>query len=76
MYCTLSVTAGLHELPTGQYTMNNDEEDINGVLFVKLLLWIEYHFVPFIAKDSNEVETQTETETENKEIQTTQLSIQ
>ena len=64
--------AGLHELPTGQYTMNNDEEDINGMLFVKLLLWIEYHFVPFIAKDSNEVET----ETENKEIQTTQLSIQ
>ena len=70
MYCTLSVTAGLHELPTGQYTMNNDEEDINGMLFVKLLLWIEYHFVPFI----DEVET--ETETENKEIQTTQLSIQ
>ena len=40
MYCTLSFTVGLHELPTGQYTMNNDEEyDINGMLlFVKLLL--------------------------------------
>ena len=71
MYCTLSVTAGLQELPTSQYTMNDDEEDINGMLFVKLLLWIEYHFVPFIAKDF-----ETQTETENKEIQTTQLSMQ
>ena len=40
MYCTLSFTVGLHELPTGQYTMNDEEEyDINGMLlFVKLLL--------------------------------------
>ena len=40
MYCTLSFTVGSHELPTGQYTMNNDDEeyDINGMLlFVKLL---------------------------------------